>query len=140
MPQDDPEIIDLAEKCCPNCHKEYAEVSGTDDSSLAEIESQIIIRVIKRKKARCKCAPAQLITAPPVPKLYPKTSIGNSIWVHLVIQKMLFGMPTNRILKDLALKGLGLSAGTATGGFEIIDTLVEPLYEQIADHCKQCDM
>jgi len=142
LPQNDPEIIDLAEKCCPNCHKEYAEISGTDDSSLAEIESQIVIRVIKRKKygARCKCAPARIITAPPIPKLYPKTSIGNSIWVHLVVQKMLFGMPTNRILKDLALKGLGLSAGTATGGFEIINNLVEPLYQQIADHCKQCDM
>jgi hypothetical protein len=89
LPQDDPEIIDLAEKCCPNCHKEYAEISGTDDSSLAEIESQIVIRVIKRKKyaARCKCAPARIVTAPPIPKLYPKTAIGNSIWVHLVVQK-----------------------------------------------------
>lgn len=49
-------------------------------------------------------------------------------------------MPTNRTLKDLALKGLGLSAGTVTGGFEIIDKLVEPLYEQIVAHAKQCDM
>lgn len=141
LPQDDPEIIEVTDKCCPTCRKPYSE-AGTDDSSIVELETRIYVRTIRRQKvaAHCKCAPARIITAPPAPKLYPKTSIGNSVWVHLVIQKMLFGMPTNRILKELALKGLGISAGTATGGFEVINQLVKPFYEQIKLHCQQCDM
>jgi hypothetical protein len=73
---------------------------------------------------------------PAVQKLYPKVSIGNSLWVHLCIQKFLHGTPTNRILKDLALKGLGVSAGTVTGGQNIINDLIDPLYEKIKAYCQ----
>jgi transposase len=138
LPEEDPEVIDLASQCCPECQKPYSEFPDTEDSSMVEIETRIYKRIIKRKRysTRCDCAGRTIITAPPPPKLYKKTTLGNSLWVHLLVQKMLHGMPTNRILKDLALKGLGLSAGTVTGGFKIIETLIEPLYEQLKLQCR----
>jgi len=42
------------------------------------------------------------------------------------VQKFLHGMPTNRILKDLALRGLGLAAGSVTDGYKVINDLLEP--------------
>jgi transposase len=52
----------------------------------------------------------------------------------------LYGTPTNRILKDLALKGLGLSPGTVTGGLEIINALIEPLYAALKTKCQSEDL
>jgi transposase len=137
LPEEDPEVIDLPSTCCPDCKKPYSEFPETEDSSIVEFETRIYKRKIKRKQygTRCDCAPRTIITAPPPAKLYKKTTIGNTLWVHLLVQRMLQGMPLNRILKDLALKGLGLSAGTVTGGFKIINTLVEPVYEQLQLEC-----
>ena len=52
------------------------------------------------------------------------------------MQKFLHGVPTYRILEDLALRKFGLSLGTVTGGFRIIRELIEPLYQEIAAFCK----
>jgi transposase len=136
--EQDPEIRDLNSTSCPTCHKPYSEFPDTDDSSIIEYEAWLSKRIIKRKRyaTRCSCSAHSIITAPPAPKLYQKTSIGTTLWVHLLIQKMLHGMPTNRILKDLALKGLGLSAGTATGGFKVIESLMRPLYEDLKQQCR----
>jgi transposase len=136
--EEDPEIIDLDCANCPTCFKPYQAFPDTEDSSIVEYETRLYKRIIKRKRyaAQCNCTGLKVVTAPPPPKLYPKTSIGNSIWVRLVVQKMLHGTPTNRILKDFALKGLGLSAGTVTGGMQIINNLVDPLYEAIKLECQ----
>lgn len=138
LPEEDPEIIEPQFTCCPDCHKPYSEFPDTEDSSLIEITTVLYKRVFKRKRyaTRCDCGPKTVITAPPPPKLYKKTTIGNTLWVHLFVQKMLHGTPTNRTLKDLALKGLGLSAGTVTGGGKVVATLIEPLYEQIKIQCQ----
>jgi transposase len=138
IPEDDPEIISLKSACCPSCSLPYSEFPDTEDSSIVEFETRIFKRKIKRKRyaVRCKCTKQTIITAPPAPKLYKKTSIGNTLWVHLLVQKMLYGTPTNRILKDLALKGLGLSPGTVTGGFKVIEGLLEPLYSDLKTYCQ----
>ena len=135
----DPEISSIADPVCNACHKPFAEFGTTEDSHIVEIETLIYKRVIKRKRyaKRCNCSGLKgILTAPAPPKLYPKTSLGNSIWVHLCAQKFLHGTPTNRILKDLALKGLGLSAGTVTGGLKVINDLINPLYEALKTHCQ----
>lgn len=139
----DPEISSIADPVCNACNKPFAEFGTTEDSHIVEIETFIYKRVIKRKRyaKRCNCSGSKgIITAPPPPKLYPKTSLGNSIWVHICAQRFLHGTPTNRILKDLALKGLGLSAGTVTGGLKIINDLIDPLYEALKIHCQGDDL
>src|SRR5690606_2716254 len=81
----------------------------------------------------------KLVTAPAPATLYQRTSIGNSLWIHLLVWKFLHGVPTERILKNLALYKLKLSAGTIAGGMKKLDELLTPLYEEIVDYCKGQD-
>ncbi len=130
--------LDAKQQCCETCHKAFKLLPGTDDSTIAEYETMLtLLKYHRAKYARqCKCPGPKIITAPAPPRLYPRTTIGNSLWVHLVVQKFLFGMPTNRTLKDLALQGFGLAAGTVAGGLKVISDLVEPLVQQIILYCK----
>jgi transposase len=130
--------LDLAQKCCATCSKPFKLLPETDDSTLAEFQTMIFLMMYHRARyvRQCQCEGPKIITAAPPPRLYPRTTIGNSLWVHLVTQKFLFGIPTNRTLKDLSLQGLGLAAGTVAGGFKIINDLVEPLYQEIILFCQ----
>jgi transposase len=131
-------VLDVKDSACASCHKPFKLLPETDDSTITEIE--ILLFQLKYRRCRyarqCNCVGAKIITAPAPPRLYPKTTIGNSLWVHLCVQKFLHGTPTNRTLKDLALRELGLAAGTVTGGFKIINSLLEPLYEAIKTFCQ----
>jgi len=131
-------ILDIDNKACSSCLKPFKLLPETDNFTLAEIETLLYqVRYRRQRYARqCKCAGKKIITAPPAPRLYRRTTIGNSLWIHLCVQKFLHGMPTNRILKDLALRGLGISAGTVTDGYKVINDLLEPLYEAIKTFCQ----
>jgi transposase len=126
---------------CATCGTPYRQLEETEDSPLTEIEIQLLQVLYQRRKyvTQCACNGKKIITASPPPKLYPKTSIGNSLWVYLVVQKFLNGIPTNRTLKDLSLNGFSLAQGTVTGGFKIIGDLLEPLYQAIVHHCRRAD-
>ena len=130
--------VDLENPCCPTCAKPFKRLPETDDSLIVELENFLYqLRYQRGRYVRqCKCEGPKVITAPPPLRLYPRTNIGNSLWVHLCVQKFLYGMPTNRILKNLALKGLSLSIGTVTGGMAIINGLLEPITEQIRLFCQ----
>jgi transposase len=103
----------------------------------------IFLHVVKYSRLRyapqCGCTGNKIETAPAPPRLYPRTRIGNSLWLWLIVQKFLLGVPTNRSLKALALEGLPLSPGTVAGGFKVIEKLVDGLYEQIKNHCRGAD-
>lgn len=131
----------LEQNCCSTCQTPFKMLPGTDDSTIVEYETMLSLMKFHRARyvRQCKCPGPKVITAEPPPRLYPRTTIGNSLWIHLVVQKFLFGVPTNRTLKDLALKGLGLAAGTVTGGLHVINNLVEPLFEQIVQFCRNAD-
>lgn len=126
---------------CASCGKAYKVLPETDNSSL--LEMMIFLHVVKYSRLRyapqCSCDGNKIETAPAPPRLYPRTRIGNSLWLWLVVQKFLFGVPTNRSLKALALERLPLSPGTVAGGFKVIEKLVDGLYEQIKDHCRGAD-
>jgi len=131
-------VLEVANCICPDCLKPYEALASTDDSSVVELEQLLYKLKYKRKKyvAQCRCRGSRIVTASPAPRLYPKTSIGNSLWIHLCVWKFLHGVPTNRLLKDLSLRGLKLAAGTVTGGFKIIDDLITPLYEAVNYYCQ----
>lgn len=126
---------------CDICRKPYKALSKTDDSEILEIEVKPYIRVVRKKVlvSRCDCKGKVIVKAPPPPKLYPRTIIGNSLWVYLLIRKYMFSVPLQRILQELSLKGMHLSSGTVIGGMKVIDGLLMILYEQIMDHCRGAD-
>lgn len=90
---------------CPKCGKAHRRLAVTEDSSLAEIAIMLFQVVYQQAKyvSQCDCEGKKIVVAEPPAKLYPRTNVGNTLWVHLVIQKFLHGVPTNRTLKDLSL-------------------------------------
>jgi transposase len=127
---------------CPECGTPYQLLATTEDSPVVEIAVSLFQMLYKLQKyvSQCRCKGKQIITTPPPPKLYPKTTIGNSLWVHLTVQKFLQGTPTNRTLKELSLYGFSLAEGTVTGGLKVIDGLLETLYEEMVNHCRGADL
>ena len=127
---------------CHDCGQPFVAFSTTDDSEILEIEVKAHRRVIHRRKYRPGCAcPHQpaIITAPPAPRVLPKSSLGVSLWVMILLDKYLFGRPTERLLKSLQLHGLDLSLGTITDGLQKLAPLFEPLYEAMIVHSREQD-
>jgi transposase len=127
---------------CPDCGTPYLELATTADSLLTEIQVMLYSVMYLRFKyvSQCKCQGKKIVSGPAAPRLYPRTTLANSLWVHLVVQKFLQAMPTNRTLKELSMYGFSLSEGTVTGGFKVIDGLLERLQEEIVKHCQGADL
>jgi transposase len=131
------EVCDLPEpeRCCPRCGQPYA-YSGSEDSATVGIEVRAYRRVYQRRRYRrtCTCEALPLtVIAPPPPKLIPKSILGISVWVTILIDKFQFMRPTYRLLADLKTRGLDLAQGTVTAGLQALMPLFLPLYEALIE-------
>lgn len=77
------------------------------------------------------------MTAPPVPRVLPKSKIGVSLWVEILLDKYLLQRPTYRLLQAWRLHGLDLSLGTITDGLRHVEPLFTPLYEALIERSQQ---
>ena len=131
------EIKDVApeEKYCSVCGCARAEFFKTEDSEIVEVQVSAYIRKIRRKQYKpCHCERDQfpgVIAAPSAPRLYPKNSVGISVWVEVLLGKFLFSSPTNRLCTDFGYQGLPISQGTITGGLKRLLELFKPLSEAL---------
>src|SRR5438552_6541729 len=110
-----------AQCCCRRCGRPFAPVSGTEDSTILEVAVRAHRRVIRRHRYRPTCACGAhpgIVTAPPAPRVIPKSILGVSIWVTVLLDKYLFYRPTYRLLADLGTQGLHLPLGTLTDGLQ----------------------
>lgn len=82
----------------------------------------------------CEGTPV-IVTAPPPPRLIPRSDYGVSFWVEVILSKYRYGQPSNRHLQDLQDQGLGVSPGTLAGGLQAIAPLFEPVLDAL--YCKQ---
>jgi transposase len=124
------------QKICPQCAKPYVGISKTEDSDIIEIDVAAHVRRIKRQCYRkgCDCPQVPtLITAPPAPRLIPKSSIGVSVWVEVLLQKYQYSIPTNRFCTDLKTLGAPISQGTLTDGLQKMAPLFKPLCEALME-------
>src|SRR5262249_31002179 len=99
---------------CSRCGQPFADFPDTEASEVLEVEARAHRRVIRRRRYRptCRCgAHPGIVTAPPPPRLIPKSILGVSIWVTILLDKYLFYRPTYRLLEDWATLGLDLSLG-----------------------------
>ena len=83
-------------------------------------------------------------TAPPAAKLIPKSLLGVSVWVEILLDKFASYRPTQRLLEQWRLLGLDLAAGTITDGLQRLEPLFAPLLEALLkrnrqSHYKQAD-
>ena len=117
---------------CSRCGQPFGDFPGTEDSIILEVDVKAHRRVIRRRRYRptCSCAAHPgIVTAPPPPRVIPKSILGVSIWVTLLLDKYLFYRPTYRLLADWDTHGLDLSMGTVTDGLKHLVPLFEPIYE-----------
>jgi transposase len=117
---------------CSRCGQPFTDFPGTEDSEVLEVEVRAHRRIIRRRRYRptCGCgAHPGVVTAPPPPRLIPKSVLGVSIWVTVLLDKYLFYRPTYRLLADWDTIGLDLSLGTLTDGLNRLLPLFEPVYE-----------
>ncbi len=137
------EYLDIPGGCaCDTSGTSYRLLPRTEASPLTEFEATVVRTVFERciYVSQCKCNGRKIITAPAPLKLLPRSEIGNSVWIHLFVQKFLHGVPTNRVLKDLSLYGFHLAEGTVAGGCKIINDLLAPLMEELINHCRGADL
>jgi len=129
-------------RCCPQCRQPFQPLPGADTGTILEVDVRAHRRVYHRQRYRptcaCGCQPG-VITAPPPPKLIPKSNLGVSVWVSVLVHKFAFFQPLHRVLGQLGQAGLDLPAGTITDGLHKLLPLFQPLYEAIAERNRQAD-
>jgi transposase len=114
----------------------YTDIGTSEESNVIEIEVEAHMRRIKRKKylRTCQCSSQPIIlTAPQVSKVLSKSHLGNSIWVHCLVQKFWHGQPLYRVIQELHSHHLPIPAGTICGGFSRLLPLLNKLYQLIVD-------
>ncbi len=114
------ELVELpeAQQVCPHCGQPWRERSDTEDSEQLEIEVQAYRRVIRRRRyqATCTCADCQTRTAPTPAKLIPKSLLGTSLWLEILLDKYASHRPTNAALAAWKHLGLDIAASTVADG------------------------
>jgi transposase len=134
--------VDLPEdaKTCACCGKPLADLGQTEPCEQIEIETILFRRVVRRKRYRqtCQCKnQPRTVTAPPLPKLLPKSIYGTSIWIHLLLEKFHLQRPTHRTIEQFRLQGASLAPGTIAEGLKRIEPLITPIYDSIRDRHNQ---
>lgn len=136
------ELIELPaeDACCPKCGLPCTP-SGSEDSEQLEIDVRAFRRRIRRRRYQraCNCRGVQTLVAPPPAKLIPKGLLGVSVWVELLLGKYFSHEPIERQLAAWRLRGLDLAAGTVAGGLRHLETLFQPLYDELLVHSAQAD-
>src|SRR5262249_11683423 len=123
--------------CCRRCGRPFAPVGGTADSTLREVEVRAQRRLLRRHRYRPTCAGGAhpgVVTAPPAPRVLPKSLLGASLLVEVLLDKYLCYRPTYRLLADLQTRGLDLSSGTVTDALQRLLPRFEPVDEALAAH------
>src|SRR5712692_249210 len=130
------EVHDVSDaaKHCPVCGEALRPLPGAEESTIIEVQIQAHMRRIQRQRYRkaCQCAQVPgMMTAPPAPRLIPKSPLGVSVWTMVLLDKYLYGRPTHRFCEELRHYGLPLAQGTLTDGLQRIAGLFEPLRQAL---------
>lgn len=133
------EVVELPpdQQACSCCGLPFESFPGTEDSEILEIEVEAYRRVIHRRRYRPACSCGKhpgILTAPPAPRVIPKSILGVSLWVDLLLDKFLYYRPTYRLLREWQSLGLDLSLGTVTDGLQRLLPLFEPIRDALIEH------
>jgi transposase len=133
------EVIDLPadRQRCSGCGLPFEPFAGTEDGEVLEVEVKAYRRVYRRRRYTPACGCGRhpgIVTAAPPDKLIPKSILGVSIWVEVLLDKYLFYRPTYRLLRDWETHGLDLSLGTLTDGLQRLRPLFGPVYQALVEH------
>ena len=100
---------------CGRCGQPYAP-NGAEESTLVEIEVKAHKRVIRRPRWRrtCECASSPMeVSAPPVPRLFPRTLYGTSFWARFLFEHCACFRPVHRVAAWMSAQWADGLAGDA---------------------------
>ena len=123
-------------RVCSCCGKPYV-ANGELSSTVIEIEVKAHIRRIVRPRYRrgCDCASSPLeVAAPPVPRLFPRTPYGTTVWARILFERFACFRPLRRVAAWMADQGLAIAPGTVAGSVPRFLPLFEPLAKAILAH------
>ena len=123
-------------RVCSCCGKPYV-ANGELSSTVIEIEVKAHIRRIVRLRYRrgCDCASSPLeVAAPPVPRLFPRTPYGTTVWARILFERFACFRPLRRVAAWLTDQGLAIAPGTVAGSVPRFLPLFEPLAKAILAH------
>lgn len=130
----EPHDLSAAEKSCRVCGAALRPFLGSEDSTIIEVQVQAHVRRIQRQRYHrgCRCTDTPgIVSAPPAPRLLPKSSLGVSVWTEVVLDKYLYGRPTSRLCQALQHHGVALAQGTLTDGLRKIQPLFDPFMQEL---------
>jgi transposase len=132
--------LPAADQTCPLCGQPL-KACGSEDSEQLEIEIIVFRRVIQRRRGQrtCDCPGPRTVTAPPAAKLIPKSLLGVSVWVEILLDKFASYRPTQRLLEQWRSLGLDLAPGTITDGLHRLEPLFAPIMEALRKHNREAD-
>ena len=131
-----PEVHDLSEAPCTArpVVRRLRRFLGPKNPPLLQCRSRPICdasnAAVTQKTCGCPQVPG-LVTAPPAPRVIPKSPLGVSVWTTVLLDKYLYGRPTSRFCEQLTQHGLPLSQGTLTDGLQTIAGLFEPVMTKL---------
>ena len=121
----------------PNLQPALTVANGELSSTVIEIEVKAHIRRIVRLRYRrgCDCASSPLeVAAPPVPRLFPRTPYGTTVWARILFERFACFRPLRRVAAWLTDQGLAIAPGTVAGSVPRFLPLFEPLAKAILAH------
>jgi len=133
------QTLDLADedKFCSRCHLPHIPTPALNEcNDYIEIEVKAYTRRVSRpaylRNPGCHCENTRaVITAPPIPRLIPRSPYQVSFWVEVLLSKFHYAQPTHRYLEDLSDQALPVSPGTVAGGLQKILPLFKPVMEEL---------
>jgi transposase len=136
-----PVVVDVRdlnpeEKRCTVCGQAFRPLPAPEASTIIEVQVQAHVRHIQRQRYAKGCHCPQLsgiVTAPPAPRLIPKSPLGVSVWTEVVLDKYLYGRPTARLCQALQHQGVPLAQGTVTEGLRKLMPLFEPVEQALRE-------
>ena len=123
-------------RVCSCCGKAYV-ANGVDESTLVEIEVKAYKRVIRRPRWRraCGCASSPIeVSAPPAPRLFPRTLYGTSFRARFLFEHCACFRPLHRVAAWMSGQGLPISPGTLANSLKRFVPLFEPVADAILAH------
>ena len=120
-------------RLCSCCGKPYV-ANGERSTTIIEIEVKAHTRRIVRPRWRrsCDCTSSPLeVSAPPAPRLFPRTPYGTSVWACFLSERYACLRPLHRVSAWLSDQGLPISVGTLADSVPRFLPLFEPFDEAI---------
>ena len=123
-------------RMCSCCGKPYV-MNGERSSTIIEIAVKAHTRRIVRPRWHCGCncasSPSE-VSAPPVPRLFPRTPYGTSVWACFLFERYACLRPLHRVSAWMSDQGLPISVGTLADSVPRFLPLFEPFDQAIRAH------